>query len=75
MAEWHDWRDQALRMPASPAATALLQRDPVLGATATSSFDTLVLRAGNNRAWSRIWNPDATDFTLDQLVRGTENHP
>ncbi|MCC6435956.1 MAG: CotH kinase family protein [Acidimicrobiales bacterium] len=76
----HSWdrlkRSMRLKFRAQYGAdswtTALLQRDPVLGATATSSFDTLVLRAGNNRAWSRIWNPDATDFTLDQLVRGTQ---
>ena len=31
-----------------------------------------MLRAGNNRAWSRDWNPDKTTFTEDQWYRDTQ---
>jgi hypothetical protein len=52
--------------------TSLFRNAPVNGASATTQVRTLVLRGGNNRAWTRSWNPDLTDFTLDQLYRDTQ---
>ncbi len=50
----------------------LLQRAPVNGGSATDKFDRLILRGGNNRAWTRNWNPDSTAFTVDQFYRDTQ---
>ena len=50
----------------------MLRRSPLNGGSATTAIKTLVLRGGNNRAWSRTFNPDRTDFTLDQLYRDTQ---
>jgi len=52
--------------------TNLLQNGPLNGDTASDGLDHIVLRAGNNRAWSRSWNPDATTFTEDQWYRDTQ---
>ncbi len=49
-----------------------LRRSPLNGASATTAIKTLVLRGGNNRAWSRDFNPDRTDFTLDQWYRDSQ---
>ena len=40
--------------------------------TAENEFDRLVLRAGNNRAWSRNWNEDRTAFTRDEWFRQSQ---
>ena len=52
----------------------LLKTNPVTGNSATTNFtDTkFVLRAGNNRAWSRIWNPDRTAFARDEWYRASQ---
>jgi len=42
------------------------------GATAENEFDRIVLRAGNNRAWSRNWNTDRTAFTRDEWFRQSQ---
>jgi len=34
-----------------------------------STIDRLVLRAGNNRAWSRCWNPTTSTYTRDEFAR------
>jgi len=48
-------------------------RNAVIGAeTAENEFDRIVLRAGNNRAWSRNWNPDRTAFTRDEWFRQSQ---
>lgn len=52
--------------------TNLLQNGPLNGDSASDGIDHIVLRAGNNRAWSRSWNPDATTFTEDQWYRDTQ---
>ncbi len=48
------------------------RRSPLNGASATTAIKSIVLRGGNNRAWSRNFNPDRTDFTLDQLYRDSQ---
>ncbi|TYB73593.1 T9SS type A sorting domain-containing protein [Bizionia algoritergicola] len=52
----------------------LLRANPVIGNSATTNFtDTkFVLRAGNNRAWSRNWNPDRTAFARDEWYRASQ---
>jgi len=40
--------------------------------TAENEFDRIVLRAGNNRAWSRNWNEDRTAFTRDEWFRQSQ---
>ncbi|MDA9774336.1 CotH kinase family protein [Saprospiraceae bacterium] len=48
-------------------------RNAVVGSeTAENEFDRIVLRAGNNRAWSRNWNPDRTAFTRDEWFRQSQ---
>jgi hypothetical protein len=50
----------------------LLQTAPVGASTVATKFDTLVLRAGNNRSWARAWNPDATTYTEDEWFRQSQ---
>jgi hypothetical protein len=52
----------------------LLKTAPLYGDEATTNFtDTkFVLRAGNNRAWSRNWYPDKTAFTRDEWHRASQ---
>jgi CotH kinase protein/Bacterial Ig-like domain/Lamin Tail Domain/Fn3 associated/Chitobiase/beta-hexosaminidase C-terminal domain len=57
---------------ASPWTTDLMKNAPLNGAGATNKFRSLILRAGNNRAWTRTFNPDATTFTEDELYRATQ---
>lgn len=52
--------------------SSLLQNAPLNGDTASNRLDNIVLRAGNNRAWSRDWNSGATTFTEDQWYRDTQ---
>lgn len=48
-------------------------RNAAVGAeTAENEFDRIVLRAGNNRAWSRNWNPDRTTFNRDEWFRQSQ---
>ena len=39
---------------------------------AADRFDRIVLRGGNNRAWSRNWNQDRTAFTRDEWFRQSQ---
>jgi hypothetical protein len=57
---------------ASPWTSDLMKNAPLNGAGATNKFRSLILRAGNNRAWTRTFNPDATTFTEDELYRATQ---
>ena len=50
----------------------LFRNAPLNGEGAANRLDNIVLRAGNNRAWSRAWNPDATTFTEDQWYRDSQ---
>ena len=52
--------------------TNLLKDAPVSGDSAADELDNIVLRAGNNRAWTRLSNPDATTFTEDQWYRDSQ---
>ncbi|MEM6395585.1 MAG: chitobiase/beta-hexosaminidase C-terminal domain-containing protein [Bacteroidota bacterium] len=48
-------------------------RNAILGGeSAVDEFDRIVLRGGNNRAWSRGWNPDRTAFTRDEWFRQSQ---
>ncbi|MDA9773952.1 chitobiase/beta-hexosaminidase C-terminal domain-containing protein [Saprospiraceae bacterium] len=48
-------------------------RNSVLGTeSATNTFDRIVLRGGNNRAWTRNWNEDRTAFTRDEWYRQSQ---
>ncbi len=48
-------------------------RNAVMGSeTAENEFDRIVLRAGNNRAWSRNWNTDRTAYTRDEWMRQSQ---
>ena len=45
-------------------------RDALLsGNTATGELDHIILRAGNNRSWARIWNDGRACYTRDQWYR------
>jgi hypothetical protein len=50
----------------------IMKNAPLNGAGATTKFHSLILRSGNNRAWTRAFNPDATTFTEDELYRATQ---
>ncbi|MFK7787336.1 MAG: chitobiase/beta-hexosaminidase C-terminal domain-containing protein [Crocinitomicaceae bacterium] len=39
---------------------------------ATDRLDRIVLRSGNNRAWTRNWNEDRTAFTRDEWFRQSQ---
>lgn len=52
--------------------TSLLQDIPLNGDTADKTLDRIVLRAGNNRSWSRAWNPGRTSFTEDEWYRQSQ---
>ncbi|MCP4964364.1 MAG: DUF5011 domain-containing protein, partial [bacterium] len=52
--------------------TDLFENAPLNGDTATDYIKRFVLRGGNNRAWSRVWNPDDTTFTEDEFWRSTQ---
>jgi hypothetical protein len=45
---------------------------PLNGDSAVNTFDTIVLRSGNNRCWARFFDPDATAYTEDQWYRNTQ---
>jgi len=48
-------------------------KNAVLGSeNAVDEFDRIVLRAGNNRAWTRNWNEDRTAFTRDEWFRQSQ---
>jgi len=48
-------------------------RNAIIGGdNAVDEFDRIVLRAGNNRAWSRNWNEDRTAFTRDEWFRQSQ---
>lgn len=50
----------------------IFQNAVVGGESAKDEFDRIVLRAGNNRAWSRNWNTDRTAFTRDEWFRQSQ---
>ena len=50
----------------------VMQRSVRNGQAVSDNFDRVILRGGNNRAWSRNWNPDQTTFTEDQFYRDTQ---
>jgi CotH kinase protein/Lamin Tail Domain/Chitobiase/beta-hexosaminidase C-terminal domain len=52
--------------------TSILQNAPLNGDSATKKHRTLILRGGNNRGWARDWNPDATEYTIDQFYRDSQ---
>jgi hypothetical protein len=56
----------------SKLTSGILQTAPVGAGQVTGKFDNLILRAGNNRSWARIWNPDATTYTEDEWFRETQ---
>ena len=56
----------------SSFATDLFQTAPLNGQTAVDEVDRIILRAGNNRSWARIWNPDKTAYTTDEFYRATQ---
>jgi Ca2+-binding RTX toxin-like protein len=45
---------------------------PFGGSSATSEFDDLILRAGNNRSWATTGWPSKTTYTEDEYVRDTQ---
>jgi len=53
-------------------ASGLFEAAPLFGASAQRAADSIVLRGGNNRAWSRTWNPGRTTYTEDELYRTTQ---
>ncbi|MEL6820384.1 MAG: lamin tail domain-containing protein, partial [Calditrichota bacterium] len=44
---------------------------PINGGSAHKDQKRIVLRAGNNRSWARMWNPEETTHTEDQWFRDT----
>jgi hypothetical protein len=52
--------------------TSLIQKGSLYGASATDTFDRLILRGGNNRCWARTWNPDKTTYAVDQFYRDSQ---
>ena len=50
----------------------IFRNAPVGAETAENEFDRIVLRAGNNRAWSRNWNTNRTAFTRDEWYRQSQ---
>ncbi len=50
----------------------IFRNAPVGAESAENKFDRIVLRAGNNRAWTRNWNPDRTAYTRDEWYRQSQ---
>jgi hypothetical protein len=74
----HDRLKRSLRLKfksefGAPHLTSTLFKEAVNeGSSATDTFDSIILRAGNNRAWSRSDNADHTTFTEDQFFRDSQ---
>lgn len=50
-----------------------LFRDFVInGDSATDRFDRIVLRAGNNRSWARIFSKEKTTYVIDEFARQSQ---
>ena len=66
-------RSMKLKFP-NPVTSKIFKNAPLNNQSAVETFykTAIVLRAGNNRAWSRNWNPDRTAFTRDQWYRDSE---
>lgn len=56
----------------SKLTSTIMQDAPLFGSSAVNSFDSLVLRGGNNRCWARFWNPDATTYAEDEWYRDSQ---
>lgn len=52
--------------------TTLFEDAPLNGETAADEIKHVILRGGNNRAWTRKWNPDNSAFTEDQWFRDSQ---
>lgn len=50
----------------------IFRKSAVGGSSAVDELDRIVLRGGNNRAWSRNWNADRTAFTRDEWFRQSQ---
>jgi hypothetical protein len=74
----HNRLKRSLRVAFSSAfgptklTSTIMREAPLNGASAVNSFDSLILRGGNNRCWARFWNPDATTYTEDQWYRDSQ---
>ena len=66
-------RSLKLKFP-DPVTSKIFKYAPLNNQSAVETFfeTAIVLRAGNNRAWSRNWNPDRTTFTRDQWYRDSQ---
>ncbi len=49
--------------------TDLFRNVPYQETVPTNNLDRIILRAGNNRAWSRIFSKEKTTFAIDELQR------
>lgn len=53
-------------------SSGIFRNAAVGGENAVDELDRVVLRGGNNRAWSRNWNEDRTAFTRDEWYRQSQ---
>lgn len=76
--EGHSWlrlkRSMHLNFADPGLDTKIFKSAPLNSSTAHEHFDDrkIVLRAGNNDAWSRNWNPGNTTYTKDEWYRASQ---
>ncbi|MCA9198621.1 MAG: lamin tail domain-containing protein, partial [Planctomycetales bacterium] len=52
--------------------TDFFQQTPGEVNSQTVNVNSIVLRAGNNRSWARIFNPGSTTYTIDEFYRTSQ---
>ncbi|MEM7393736.1 MAG: chitobiase/beta-hexosaminidase C-terminal domain-containing protein, partial [Verrucomicrobiota bacterium] len=52
--------------------STIFQNALLNGHTSADDYNRIVLRGGNNRAWSRDWNADRTTFCRDEWFRSSQ---
>ncbi|MCA9196764.1 MAG: lamin tail domain-containing protein, partial [Planctomycetales bacterium] len=74
----HDRLKRSLRLTFREAygdaslKSSFFKVNPLSGDWAADEVNSVVLRAGNNRSWARIFNPDRTTYTIDEYSRITQ---
>lgn len=53
-------------------ASQIMRNAPLNDETAVGEYDRIVLRAGNNRSWARIFNDDRIAYTRDEWYRESQ---
>ncbi len=74
----HDRMKRSLRLSFSSSFgeskfdSSLLTETPVNPGAGNQRVDNIILRAGNNRSFARVWNPTTSTYTEDEWYRSTQ---